>query len=178
MMAIRRKLITGFGATLFIVIMGSVGIAIGWYASQRPSIIVTSVREADGVAIRGGWMELNVTVNRTRLCKIDVDRWLWRENEQGQRVWVPLAHVASPPTELGVLTTYQVWLPVPGNIPTGKWHYLSRSRDDCTAAWLSSTTVRESPDVPVLVIDPTASEPAQIVVPAGPVTMMPLPAKQ
>lgn len=177
MMAIRRKLITGFGATAFIALMSAVGIASGWYASQRPAIIVTSVQEADGIAIRGGWMELNVSITRGRLCATTVDRWLWRDTEKG-RTWVPLPLVASPPTEIGVLTSYQVWLPVPGNIPTGRWHYLSRSYDDCTASWLSAKTVRESPDVPVMIIDPTAREPAQIVVPAGPVTMMPLPAKQ
>ena len=172
---IARRLATTAGAVAFCCVMGAIGLTTGWYFSKGPPAIVINIHETDGVAVRGGWLELDVTLLRTKICDARVERWLWRETPGG-RTWVPMPAVASPPTPLDVETHYRVWLPVPGNIPAGEWHYMSRTHDECQPPWsLASEVVRESADVPVTILDPPQSAPAQVVIPPGPITVLPLP---
>lgn len=178
MIMVSKVLATTTRWVAFCIAMGCIGTIAGWWSAQRPPLIVTDLHEADGVAVRGDWLELDVSLTRMRLCDAHVDRWLWRD-DAGLRTWVPLPRVASPPTVLNVPTRYRVWLPVPGNIPAGRWHYLSRTWDECASPWtLIPPTVRESRDVPVLILDPPDDAPAQIIVAPGPVTVLPAPTRR
>jgi len=170
-----RKLATTFGAIAFCLMMTGAGVMGGFLASRRPPLVLYDVHEADGVALRGGWMDLDISLTRHRLCDAHVERWLWQD-VNGVRRWVPLLPVANPPTPIGVETTYRLSLPVPVNIPSGQWHYFSRTRDECASPLsLARETVRDSGDVPVLILDPPDQAAAEIVAPSDPVIMRHLP---
>lgn len=146
----------------------------GWWFAQRPPLVLRGVHEVDGVAVRGGWLDLDFRLLRTRVCDAKVERWLWqplRDDPDGRR-WVQLPESANPPTETGVEAHYVLSLPIPGNVPAGDWNYFSRTRDDC---WFSlmQPKVRDSGDIPVHVVNPSAGAPAQVVAPPGPVIIMP-----
>ena len=174
MRIITRSLATTIGAVCFMLVMGALGGLTAWWFTQRPPVVLLNVHEADGVVIRGGWLDLDFTLIRTRLCDAKVERWLWQDAGDGMRRWVAMQAVANPPTPIGVETHYRLSLPVPGNIPAGPWHYFSRTRDDCASPFsLVAETVRDSGNVPVLIVDPPESAPAQIIAPPGPVTILP-----
>ena len=169
-----RRLATTIGAACFLLVMAGAGLMAGWLFSQRPPLVLRNVHETDGVVIRGGWLDLDFTLTRMRDCDARVERWLWQDDTDGARRWVPMQAVANPPTALGVEVHYKLSLPVPGNIPAGAWHYFSRTRDECGNVFsLVPQTVRDSGDVPVIIVDPPEDAPAQIVAPPGPVTILP-----
>ena len=160
---------------LFFLLGAPVGFLVGWKVTQRPPLVLRGVHEVDGVAVRGAWLDLDFRLLRTRLCDARVERWLWQPvaGDPGARRWVQLPESANPPTEIGIEAHYVLSLPIPGNVPAGHWNYFSRTRDDCGSVWASQPRVRDSGDIPVLVVDPTPGAPAQVVAPPGPVTILP-----
>lgn len=169
-----RRITTTIGAVCFAIAMGLVGIGAGIYFAQRPPVIVMSLQERDGVAVRGSWLDLDVTLVRNRICNPKVDRWLWQMRD-GVKYWVSLPNVPSPPVSLNHPEHYIIAVPVPGTVKAGAWHYTTRTRDGCPSQFsLRAETVRDSQDVPVQILDPTVDHPAQLVAPPGPVTIVPL----
>lgn len=168
--------ISRFVALIFVVLMALTGFGAGYYFTWRAPVVVRDVREVDGVAVRGGWLDLEVALVRNRLCDTRVERWLWQFQKDGLRRWVQLPEVAAPPaTSLGD-AHYVLSLPIPGSIPSGKWHYVSRSRDDCGSPFSFWTpTLRDSKEIDITIADPTADHPTELVVPAMPVTLLPGP---
>lgn len=146
------------------------GAGVAFWTLTRPVVAIQDIKEADGVAIRGGWLELAVTSISQRDCYTHVERWFWRPKaggNPGDRDWVQLPGTGRPPPVVGVESRVTIYIPIPGNIPAGDWHYFSRSRDECTSAFSLASAPRDSPDILVTITDPPVN------VPPGPVTITP-----
>jgi hypothetical protein len=155
-----------------------------WMGSQ-PAVVVTDLSEEDGVAIRGGMLDLHGVVQRSRICPVRVERWLWqpvldadgtpqlgRDGKPRTR-WVGLDHDASPPLPVGQ-EDYIVEIPVPPQVEPGLWYYRGRAQEQCS--WLARVAglkLRDTHDVPVRIENPSAAEPATAVIPPAPVELVP-----
>ena len=164
----------------FAIVCALSGLGAGWYALQRPVIVLQSLREIDGLAFRGGFLDFRFVLIRNRVCDARVERWLWRmepdEDEPGTVIphYVPMPQTANPPTPVGVQTKYQLSLPVPANIAAGDWNYFSRTHDDCDNVWNpNQSKFRDSPNVPVRITEPNSSTQPAIVPAPGPVLIVP-----
>lgn len=170
----RRRLATTVGAVCFALCMGLIGFGTGIYATQRPSVVILELRQAGGVAVRGGWLDMDVRLIRNHICDPKVEGWLWQWQD-GVKHWVALPVVPSPPVELGQQARYIVSIPVPANITPGKWNYMTRTHDGCPSMFsLRPETVRDDKVREVIINDPTSAQPTQVVTPPGPVTIMPI----
>ena len=144
---------------------------IAWIAAKPPLTLV-GVREADGISVVNGALEIQLSIIRTLQCDAHVERWMWQNTERFDRRgkpirrWVNLPSVANPPTELDVEVTYIISIPMPSNITPGNWFYWSRSYDNCPLVPALTPKPRESPDVPVLVVDQPKGPP-------GPALLLP-----
>lgn len=54
------------------------GAALVLAISEAPPVTVREAREVDGVALRGGRLDLLFTIDRTRDCPVTTSRYLWR----------------------------------------------------------------------------------------------------
>lgn len=163
-----------FIALGFMLLMTGIGLGAGYYFAWRAPVIVRDVHEVDGVAVRGGWLDLEVMLTRNRVCDTRAERWLTQTQEDGLQRWVQLAEVASPPTVPRGDVRYVLSLPIPGNLPPGKWRYLSRIKEDCgSPISLWGPTIRDSSGVDITIVNPPLDHPAEVVAPAAPVTILP-----
>jgi len=170
----RRCLTTTVGAACFALCMGLIGVAAGIYATKRPPVVILELRGAGGVAVRGGWLDIDVRLVRNRICDPKVDQWLWQWQD-GVKHWVALPIMPSPPVELDQEAHYILSIPVPANVIPGQWNYMTRTRDDCPSVFtLRPETVRDGKDISIIIADPTSAQPTQVVAPPGPVTISPL----
>ena len=173
-MMLHHRRASRFIALAFVIIMALAGFWAGYYFTWRAPVVVQDVHEVDGVAVRGGWLDLEVTLVRNRVCDTRAERWLWQDQPDGVQRWVQLPELATPPTIAHGSAHYVLSLPIPGAIPAGKWHYRSRVREDCgSPVNLWGPTVRDSKEVDVTITDPTQEHPAEIVSPVMPVTILP-----
>ena len=147
-----------------------------WGALSLPSPVrIVDLHELDGVAVRGGVLDLIATIDQQRLCTTSVRRWLWRPDPElpGAVEWVYLPDVPFKPPIVAGQDRYRLRIPVPAWVEQGDWHYLGEPDDQCSpfAAWFK--TQRLSPDVMVHIANPSAANPAEIVSPPGAVTVVP-----
>ncbi len=127
--------------------------------SLRAPVLLVALREVDGLAVRGGSLDMLFTLRRTRECDAHVDRWMWQPTGTTDRFgreirrYVSLPPAANPPTENGMETTYVLSIPLPSNVIPGDWFYRSRTYDGC--GWLPAMQrpSRPSPDEPVHIGD-------------------------
>jgi hypothetical protein len=119
-------------------------------------VTIVSIHEIDGIAVRGGRIELMFDRRQSRSCPAIVDRQLWRWQEvEGRRVQhiVPLPSISAPITQPGA-THVLLSIEVPGSIAPGDWFYVSRTTYDCPwMVWFGSGTQTRSPDVPVTITE-------------------------
>ncbi len=141
--------------------------------AQAPAVALVGVREADGLAVVNGALEIQLTIIRTHQCDAHVERWMWQPTNAVYRYgrpirrWVNLPSTANPPTPLNVEVTYIVSIPLPSNVTIGDWFYWSRAYDNCPLVPALQVEPRESPDVPVRVTQVATG-------PAGAETLLPL----
>lgn len=121
-----------------------------------PPVTIREVREVNGVALRGGRLDLLFTGDRTRQCPVVTSRYLWRWAEvDGEpiRQFVPLGTSLSGLTPVGGNKRILLSLPVPPDMPEGEWFYWSRSTSECPRLFgLSYSAVYQTPDIPVRII--------------------------
>ena len=141
--------------------------------ANSPPITLVGVKEADGLAVVNGNLEIQLTIVRSHQCDAHVERWMWQPTGQLDRYgrpirrWVNLPSTANPPTPLGVEVTYLVSIPLPANVTIGDWFYWSRTFDNCPLVPALQGEPRESPDVPVKVTEVSTG-------PVGAETLLPL----
>ena len=131
---------------------GAIILAIG----ETPPVTVRAAQEVDGVALRGGRLDLLFTVDRTRDCPATTSRYLWRWFEvdgTAVRQFVPLGTSSSASTLVGENNRIMISLSLPPDLPEGDWFYWSRSINYCYGI-LSNIrpTVHQTPNIPVRVI--------------------------
>lgn len=174
----RLRFLTWPIVVLSIAVGVSIGTILGIMSIPRNPLVVKDVHEADGLAVRGGYIDLSFTVTRTRECPARIERWLWQWTGEGERRikrWVQVdASGANPPINLGNMQTYMLAVPIPGGVTAGKWHYWSRTRETCVwTSWLYGENIRDSGDIPVEILEPTAQSPAQVITQSAPVLILP-----
>lgn len=174
----RLRFLTWPVVVLSIVFGVGIGTVLGIISIPRNPVIVTDVHETDGLAIRGGYIDLSFTITRTRDCPARIERWLWQwasEGEQRIKRWVQVdASGANPPMTFGNTETYVLAIPIPGGVTAGKWHYRSRTRETCPwTSWLYGENIRESKDIPIEIRDPNAQSPVQVITQPAPVLILP-----
>ena len=160
--------------------LGGAAILFGWavgVASQPAPARVIDLQELDGVAVRGGVLDLKATVDQKRTCKTSVQRWLWRLDplDDNGVEYAPLPDAPfKPPLTIG-RDRYRLRVPVPTYVEDGDWHYLGVPDDVCSpfAIWRWFWPERQSPDVIIHIENPTTGNPAEVVTPPGVVTMVP-----
>ena len=153
------------------------GLAIGLAAQPSPARIV-DLRELDGVAVRGGVLDLKATVDQKRACSTSVQRWLWRPDplDPGGIEYASLPDAPyKPPLTIG-RDRYRLRVPVPAYVEDGDWHYVGVPDEACSpfAFWRWFWPARQSPDVIIHIENPTTAKPAEVVTPPGVVTMVPV----
>jgi hypothetical protein len=154
-----------------LLICSALFLAVWFWCLRQPTLTISTIREVDGIAVRGGSIHLLATIHRHRQCESTSERWLWRWIDvDGKRIqqWVLLEGNSAPPTPIGV-DTYVVTLALPPSVTAGDWFYVGIARDSC--GWLPaifSAPLRETPAVPVRVNNPSVDRPATVVLPNAP----------
>ena len=153
-------------------------------ARPVPGIALLDVHEMDGVAPRGGVLDLVTQAKRPPGCFPTVTRWLWRVDPLGDGVddleWVQLLGAPdSPPIDAPGLPSptnrdnrvrrYRLPIQLPPQVEEGEWHYLGIAIDHCD----NSTLARRTPDFVITVTKSDAKTPAMVLTPPGPVTLLP-----
>jgi hypothetical protein len=169
----RRLLAMLVGCAIGLAAGLSVGLGALLFVLHQPAIEVQSLQENDGVAVRGGTIDLVATVDRTRLCESSSSRYLWRWIDwKGKRIrqFVPIsAPSGSPAVDVGE-SQFMLSLPVPPGVEDGSWFYRSNTADHCP--WLphfiTGASERQSADVPVKVVDGKLVLPPAPTPPASP----------
>lgn len=143
---------------LFIGLMGSVVLL----ALDRAGsgVVITDLRETDGLIVQGGRLNIIVGTTKTRDCPTTTSRYLWRwvadpaRPEQRIKLHVPLIGPPVPLSPVGVDQRSILSLPLPSDIQDGEgWHYQSKSMRDCgLLPALASTTVSQSASIPLRVL--------------------------
>lgn len=146
------------------------------WESRVPPVSVQSVSEYDGVALRGGMLEIHVKLRRSRYCPADIQRMLWRwvDTDHGRlREIVPLSNTSAVAIENG-FDDYILAMPLPGSIASGQWYFSTYHHDRCGLLdWLFPERVQRTIDVPVHVADPDEHSPPAVVVNPAPVLIVP-----
>lgn len=153
-MSTRSRWWTVHGLLVLIIFGGGIGLGLLAYAvdnSTREPVVVSNLREDDGIVVRGGTIDLVADVRRARYCPSETQRFLWRwMDRDGERVpqFVPLASTVAPivaPPGRRILS-----LPVPAGLPAGEWQYRAVTVERCS--WLPgplAPSIWRTADVPV-----------------------------
>ena len=167
---------TRWRLTLFALTLGWVLSFVMMQYLQPPPVRLLSETEEDGVAFRGGRIELEVHRHVNRVCTSHADRVLRRyEVRHGKSILVivPLGLRSQVLVPVGV-ERYIVSLDLPGNIATGQWSYVARVSYECPVLhWLWTPTPIQTTDIPIMVQDTPATSRAPVIVQPGPVTIVP-----
>lgn len=142
---------------------------------SRAAVVITDLRETDGLAVQGGRLNILTGTDKRRDCPTTTSRFLWRwvadPDDPAQRIklYVPLL---GPPVPLASVGTERSILsvPLPSDIQPGDgWHYQSKSMRECPVLpALAGVVVSQSPNVPLQVL--TEREAAGIAPQEGTVT--------
>ena len=146
---------------LRMVAWGVIACPIGWamgfaYATVfgAKSVVRTGLHEADGVAIRGGTLDLVANMVRHRTCPADTQRWLWRtrviDGKAGTQ-WMPLPATVMP--TLAADGPTMLTIPLPFQVESGDWKYRAVTTERCS--WLPGPLgdhVEQSEDTPVRIM--------------------------
>lgn len=134
------------------------GAAIILAIGEPPPVTIRAAQEVDGVALRGGRLDLLFTIDRTRDCPATTSRYLWRWLEvdgTSLRQFVPLGTSASASTLIGENNRVMISLSLPSDLPEGEWFYWSRSVSYCYGI-LSNLRpiIHQTPNIPVHITAP------------------------
>ncbi|MGI4945125.1 MAG: hypothetical protein ACRYHQ_31950 [Janthinobacterium lividum] len=156
----------------------SIGLIPYFNEVHRPAVIVEDLHELDGVAVRGGAIDLMARIDHQRQCTTNIARWLWRwrDDGAGHRVqqWIALGDPISPPVPLGDNIRYILTIPLPPSVEPGEWYYRGSAVDNCAfLPGLWAAAPRVSSDKPIVVTNPTPTAPAPVSTPLGPVMLLP-----
>ena len=133
------------------------GAALVLAISEAPPVAVREAREVDGVALRGGRLDLLFTIDRTRDCPVTTSRYLWRwlkVDDVPVRQFVPLSTSFNAPPLADEAGRIVISLQLPPELPEGEWFYGSRSVDYC-GSFINflNPSIRQTPDIPVRIIN-------------------------
>lgn len=150
-----------------------------WDTYQRsgPAVTYETVVE-QGIAVRGGFMELVVDRVRTKVCPTRETRILIRNEAvagETMPVVIPLSETGLIWPQLGP-SKYTVLVPLPGNLPTGEWNTQTISTDYCH--WWNALIgghTRVSAEVPIRVQNPPRATAPTTLQTAAPVIVVPPP---
>ncbi len=136
-----------------------VGTALASYSHRTAPVVITGMHEADGIALRGGMIDLVMTTDRSRFCPSETQRYLWRWTEiEGEqtRQFVPLVQTAAPPGSGSGRVMLSIPVPLP--VAPGEWFYRAITIERCS--WLPAPLrpyVWRTPDVAVRIGNPPAN---------------------
>ena len=143
----------GAGALGGIVLGLLSGIAVILAIGETPPITIRAAREVDGVAVRGGRLDLLFTVDRTRDCPATTSRYLWRWVEvdgTSVRQFVPLGTSPSVSTLVGESNSIIISISIPPDLTEGEWFYWSSSINYCYGILSSIRPIlHQTPNIPV-----------------------------
>ncbi len=151
-----QRALSGAAMVVFGLAVGTVGAV--WFTNQPP-VVIRDLHETDGLAVRGGRLELLIAADKRRECPTVTSRYLWRwvpDPGGGERPIPYIVSLQGPPVpvgDVGIGQRYVLSLALPSDIEPGDWFYRAKSMRDC--GWfpaISSTVVRETPDVPVRIV--------------------------
>ena len=158
-----RTLVLGLLGGVFIGLV--LGAALVVVLDLRAPVQIGDIREVDGVAVRGGRLDLLVRMDRAQDCVNVTTRFLWTWTEvDGQRVRM---FVSLGSATMGVLPLvgkdqrFVLSVPIPSDLPEGEWFYRSRAVDTCLGLFqIPVSTARETPDIPVRIVARDAVTPS------------------
>lgn len=160
-----RTLVLGLlGGVLIGLVLGAALVVV---LDLRAPVQIGDIREVDGVAVRGGRLDLLVRMDRAQDCTNVTTRFLWTWTEvEGQRV---RKFVSLGSATMGVLPVmgrdqrFVLSVPLPPDLPEGEWFYRSRAVDTCFSLFqLPVSTARETPDIPVRIVARSAVPPSPL----------------
>lgn len=131
-----------------------VGLGVAASRQQGVPVVITDMHEADGVAARGGMIDLVLKTQRNRFCPSETQRWIWRWIEidgQKARQFVPLVVTGAAPVAGDGWVMLSI--PVPSGMQPGDWFYRSITVERCS--WLPAPFrpgVWQTPDIAVKVV--------------------------
>ena len=124
--------------------------------SEVQPVTIREAREVDGVAFRGGHLDLLFTIDRVRVCSAVTSRYLWRWTKvdgRSVRQLVPLETSFNGVTSVGTDQHSMLSLALPRDLPEGDWFSWSRSTAQCPSLLgFSHSIIYQTPNVPVRII--------------------------
>lgn len=140
-------------------------------------VVLTELRETDGLIVQGGRLNILVGTDKTRDCPTTTARFLWRwvpdPGREGQHVKMHIP-LLSPPLSLSPVGSERsiLSLPLPSDIQPGDgWYYASKSIRDCSfLPAFMGIAISQSPNVPLRVLTESEAESANVVAQEGTVT--------
>jgi len=146
-------------------IVGLVGMTLGSglgffllvWTGQRPPVIVHSAYALNGVAARGGHLDIFFELDRQRDCPTETSRWLWTwVDHDGVKVkqFFPLTNTSTTVTDAGENQEFILSLPLPAGLWEGTWFYWAKTVEHCRfLPVLFRSPIRETPDIAVQITD-------------------------
>ena len=133
------------------------GAALVLAISEAPPVTVRDAREVDGIAHRGGRLDLLFTIDQTRDCPVTTSRYLWRWLKVDDvliRQFVPLDTSSNALPLIDEANRIVLSLQLPPELPEGEWFYWSRSIDHCRSFFnFFDPSIRQTTNIPVRIVN-------------------------